>query len=90
MRRDHKCGNFVVRLKRDGVNVYSKADHSSAIIAVTEDGLRDIGVTGSIGGLEDEGPYRKVVHIDRDRSDKWYFGYIHNDDIDWSENTADK
>jgi hypothetical protein len=82
-------GKFVVRLKRDGVNIYSKADRSSAISAVTENGLREIGVTESTLGLEDEGPYWKVVHVDRDRSDKWYWGYLHNDDIDWSTNPSD-
>ena len=78
-------GTFVVRLKQDGVNVYTKADRSSAISAVTENGLREISVTDGTVGLEDEGPYWKVLDVDRDRSDKWYFGYVHNDDLEWPE-----
>jgi hypothetical protein len=75
----------VLRLKRDGVNVYAKADRSSAISAVTANGLREIGVTESTVGLADERPYWKVVHMDIDRSEQWYFGYVHDEDIDGSE-----
>jgi hypothetical protein len=80
-----RSGNFVVRLKGDGINVYAKADRSSTVSAVTTAGLREIGVTGSTIGLNDEGPYWKVVHSDIESLGRWYSGYIHNDDIDWSK-----
>jgi hypothetical protein len=78
-------GYFSIRPKQDRVNVYAKADRSSTISAVTGDGLREVGVTGSTIGLNDEGPYWKVVHSDTDRLGRWYSGYIHDDDIDWSK-----
>jgi len=78
-------GYFSVRLKRNGVNVYTKADRGSALSAVTREGLCEIGVTESTVGLNDEGPYWKVVHADTDPLGGLYFGYVHNEDVDWSK-----
>ncbi len=44
-------GKFFIRLKREGVNVYDKADRNSTVRSVTEAGLRDVTVEASTEGL---------------------------------------
>jgi hypothetical protein len=80
-------GNFYVHLARDRVNVYEKADRASAINAVTKEGLREMTVTEETVGLNDGERYWKVEHgdfVEPFSMDNLYFGYIHNDDVEWS------
>jgi hypothetical protein len=79
-------GRFFVRLKQDGVNIYHKADRESPVNGVTEVGLRELHVTEETVGLNDGGSYWKISHWTQDE-ETWYYGYIHNDDIDWTPHT---
>jgi hypothetical protein len=87
--------NFFIRLKRDGVNVYEKADRSSAVSRVTEAGMREVSVDSSTPGLRDDGTYWYVTHRVRAGAggsgpSAFYYGYIHEDDVDWSKTEPDK
>ena len=84
-------GNFSIRLLHDAVNVYVKADRTSPVSGVTEPGLRVLSVTESTAGLNDAGPYWKVSHIIPGRgliNGGGYYGYVHEDDVDWSHDNA--
>jgi hypothetical protein len=82
--------DYLIHIKRDGVNVYQKADRKSAVLSVTKPGLREITVTEAADGLNGDGVYWQVMHMVKDLPketpllERFYFGYIHEDDVDWS------
>jgi hypothetical protein len=79
-------GGFYIRLKRDGVNVYAKADRYAAVSVVTEPGLRQLDVDYSTIGLSDSETYWHVAHATGIGSDsvRFYYGFVHEGDVDWS------
>lgn len=92
-------GTFRIRLKRDGVSIYDKADRNSEVICVTEPGLRELRVEASTDGLNGDGTYWHVMHVIYTESYKrsgslddaeFCSGYVHEDDVDWSKTEADK
>ena len=79
-------GNFFIRLRAGGVNVYSKADRSSEVTAVTEPDVREVSVREGVPGL-DGGKYWRIFHQaegETSLSADFISGYVHNDDVDWS------
>lgn len=80
-------GDFHIRLKQDGVNVYSKADRNSTVSMVTEPGLRQVGVQYATVGLNGDSRYWYVIHAEGVGGltpARLYYGFIHEDDVDWS------
>jgi hypothetical protein len=78
-------GTYQIKLKRENVPVYVKA--SRAVVARhTPPGMRAIGTTCSIQGLEGDGPYWEVMDLGvlgKSAPEDWVFGYIHNDDVEF-------
>jgi hypothetical protein len=71
----------------DNTKVYRKANRAGAISGVVEGGLRELTVTEAVPGLDDEGPYWKVAHSVPSGGtlmSVFYYGYVYNDDVDWS------
>src|ERR1700730_6163837 len=75
-----------IRLKRDGVNIYERADRNSTVTAVTQPGLREVEVDASVPGLNDDSEYWHVSQIfDAAGQPIFLTGYVHKEDVDWSD-----
>jgi len=72
-------GPFAVPLRRPGVSVYEKADRASAVVGVIPPEIDQVEVTCSVPGLNGDGEYWQIGHI---QVGLWLYGYIHNDDVD--------
>jgi hypothetical protein len=85
--RQVEHASFYIRLKRDGVNLYKKADRCGPIELVVKSGLRQLDVDYSTVGLDGTGLYWHVAQIFKSDTPEakphWYLGYIHDDEIDW-------
>jgi hypothetical protein len=85
-----KSGHHI-RLKREQVNVYDKADRNSTVLSVTKAGLLEVDVDAATEGLNGDAIYWHVSHLVKDAPkgmalfDMFYYGYIHDDDIDWGD-----
>lgn len=66
-------------LRRDGVQVYSKASKASAVAQITPIGVRKVFCDYSISGLDGSGIYWHVIGRD---GDVILFGFVHEEDAD--------
>jgi hypothetical protein len=73
----HSYRRNVLRVKPK-TNVYSKADRTSDVAAVTSDDLKEIGVDYATPGLKGDGYYWRVLHFG---SGDTIDGFISADDI---------
>lgn len=81
-----KNGSFVIRLRPGVVNVYSKADRSSDVVAVIAPDVQEVRVEEGVTGL-DGGEYWQIFHFAEDKSLSngiYIAGFVHNDDVNWS------
>lgn len=67
-----------VTLVRENVTVYKKADAKSEVFGTTPLGMTLIGTDFRVTGLEGDGPYWHIFHLEKNL---WLSGYIHNDDV---------
>ncbi len=78
--------DFVVKLKREEVSLYQKADRTSSVAATTPKGLWELTVTSSCDGLRGDATYWQVFHRigddPLDPSSVWLSGYLHEDDVE--------
>ena len=71
-------GRYVLKLAREGVQIYEKADVASKVAAITPSGMIQIDTTYRVGGLNGDGPY---WHVHEMVKGAWLRGYIHDDDV---------
>lgn len=71
-------GRYFVKLAREGVPIYEKADVGSKVTATTPKGMTQIDTDYRVSGLKGDGPYWHVYEMAKD---VWLWGYIHNDDV---------
>ena len=62
----------------EGVPVYRKADSKSEVLSTTPPGMTRIMTNYQVPGLDGNGPYWQVYHVEKDY---WIHGYIHNDNV---------
>ena len=67
-----------VTLVRENVPVYKKASTKSELFGTTPLGMTHIDTDFRVTGLEGDGPYWHVFHLEKDL---WLLGYIHNGDV---------
>lgn len=71
-------GRYFLKLAREGVSIYEKADTDSKVTATTPAGMTQIDTDYRVSGLKGDGPY---WHVHEMAKDAWLWGYIHNDDV---------
>ena len=71
-------GRYYVKLAREGVPIYEKADVGSKVAATTPAGMTQINTDYRVSGLMGDGPY---WHVNEMAKDAWLLGYIYNDDV---------
>jgi hypothetical protein len=71
---------FNIKLKREEVPVYEKADANSKIVQTTPAGLIEIESDFMVEGIDGGGPYYKVHYFERER-DIYFSGYIHGENV---------
>lgn len=71
-------GRYYVKLAREGVPIYEKADVGSKVAATTPAGMTQIDTDYRVSGLMGDGPY---WHVNEMAKDAWLLGYIYNDDV---------
>ncbi len=71
-------GRYYVKLAREGVPIYEKADVGSKVAATTPAGMTKIDTDYRVSGLMGDGPY---WHVNEMAKDAWLLGYIYNDDV---------
>lgn len=76
--RNSEYGAYFCELRSDHVPVYEKADTRSRVIGQTPDGLYKIDTDFRVIGLDGDGPYWHVHHVEKGLI---LIGYIHNDYI---------
>jgi hypothetical protein len=76
--RQQEHGRYYIALARENVPIYAKADVKSKVVGTTPAGMNRIDTAFRVAGLEDDGPYWHVRHMEKDF---WLWGYIHNDDV---------
>lgn len=62
----------------EGVPVYRKADSKSEVLSTTPPGMTRIMTNYQVPGLDGNGPYWQVYHVEKDC---WIHGYIYNDKV---------
>ena len=65
-------------LTMEGVPVYRKADSKSEVLSTTPPGMTRIMTNYQVPGLDGNGPYWQVYHVEKDC---WIHGYIYNDNV---------
>jgi hypothetical protein len=82
-------GRFYIRLKREGVSLYQRADRNSSVACVTPAGVLKLHVESSVPGLNDDATYWHAVDFyQATKPIQFLIGYVHEDDVDWSGETA--
>jgi len=71
-------GRYFVKLAREGVPIYERADVMSKVTATTPSGMTQIDTDYRVSGLKGDGPYWHVYEMAKDA---WLCGYIHNEDV---------
>jgi hypothetical protein len=71
-------GRYILKLAREGVPVYEKADVGSKVATTTPAGMTQIDTDYRVAGLKGDGPY---WHVHEMAKEAWLWGYIHNDDV---------
>jgi hypothetical protein len=71
-------GRYLLKLARENVPVYQKADAASTVVGTTPTGLTEIGTDYRIEGLRGDGPY---WHVNEVGEDAWIWGYVHDEDV---------
>lgn len=71
-------GRYFLKLAREGVPIYEKADVDSKVVTTTPAGVTQIDTNYRVTGLKGDGPY---WHVNEVVNDLWLWGYIHNDDV---------
>lgn len=68
---------YYLDLKQESVPIFKKADKQSEITGHTPPGMKRIDTDFRIEGLNGDGPFWHVAHIEKDQPFLW--GFIHND-----------
>lgn len=76
--RTKQHGRYFVKLARENVSVFEKADAGSKVVGKTPQGMSQIDTDYRIDGLKGDGPY---WHVHEMKGDNWLWGYIHDDDV---------
>ena len=71
-------GRYFLKLAREGVPIYEKADIASKVAATTPSGMIQIDTDYRVGGLNGDGPY---WHVHEMVKGALLWGYIHDDDV---------
>lgn len=71
-------GRYQVNLARENDPVYKKADTKSEVFGIKPPGMTNIATDRRGTGLEGDGLYWQVHHMEKDF---WLWGYLHNDDV---------
>lgn len=71
-------GQYFLKLARENVPVFEKADVTSKVVGTTPVGITQIDTDYRVTGLKGDGPYWHVHEIGKG---VWLWGYIHNDDV---------
>lgn len=71
-----KHQSYNLELKQENVPVFEKADKSSKVVSMTPPGMLNINTVFRVEGLQGDGPYWHVIHLD---AHELLSGFIHND-----------
>lgn len=71
-------GSYFVKLARESVPIYEKADIGSKVTAITPSGMIQIDTDYRVSGLMGDGLY---WHVHEMAKGEWLWGYIHNEDV---------
>lgn len=76
--RSKQHGRYLVKLAREGVPVYEKADIDSKVTATTPVGMTQIDTDYRVEGLKGDGPF---WHVSQMTNGTWLWSFVFNEDV---------